>query len=224
MGTTVSSPIMARLDRVSDGSLRDVSFALEEGGSAKILLASEDRKNELLAALTGLRRPGAGSVFLLGEDLYALKEKERLRLFQRIGVVPSDGGMISNLKAWENMLLPAWYHRGLTAEQAERPVAEIFDQLGPGESGLKQRMGELPDRLSLYERRVVALARAMLMEPDILIYDFTFTGLERDAAQQLMKLTGEFHGRKAGRVSLYLCPDDAVSARLTADQTITLAH
>jgi len=79
-------------------------------------------------------------------------------------------------------------------------------------------------QLSLYERRVVALARAMLMEPDILIYDFTFAGLERDAAQQLMKLTGEFHGRKAGRVSLYLCPDDAVSARLAADSTITLTQ
>jgi len=120
--------------------------------------------------------------------------------------------------------LPAWYHRGLTAEQAERPVAEMFEQLESGEAGLKRRMGELPGQLSLYERRVVALARAMLMEPDILIYDFTFAGLERDAAQQLMKLTGEFHGRKAGRVSLYLCPDDAVSARLAVDNTITLTQ
>ncbi len=215
---------MIRFERVTKGPVRNLSFDLESGGTAKILFDSEDRKNLLFGLLAGLQRPEAGKVLFFGEDLFAHEEKERLALFRRIGVVPAHGGLISNLKAWENLLLPAWYHRGLTAEQAERPVAEIFDQLGPGEAGLKQRMGELPGQLSLYERRVVALARAMLMEPDILIYDFTFAGLERDAAQRLMKLTGEFHGRKAGRVSLYLCPDDAVSARLAADSTITLTQ
>jgi predicted ABC-type transport system involved in lysophospholipase L1 biosynthesis ATPase subunit len=215
---------MIRFERVTKGPVRNLSFDLESGGTAKILFDSEDRKNILFGLLAGLQRPESGKVLFFGEDLFTHEEKERLALFQRIGVVPAHGGLISNLKAWENLLLPAWYHRGLTAEQAERPVAEIFDQLEPGEAGLKQRMGELPGQLSLYERRVVALARAMLMEPDILIYDFTFTGLERDTAQRLMKLTGEFHGRKAGRVSLYLCPDDAVSARLMADQTINLAH
>lgn len=215
---------MVRFESVTKGPVRNLSFDFESGGTAKILFDSEDRKNILFGLLAGLQRPEAGKVLFFGEDLFAHEEKERLALFQRIGVVPAHGGLISNLKAWENLLLPAWYHRGLTADQAERPVAEIFDQLGPGETGLKQRMGELPGQLSVYERRVVALARAMLMEPDILIYDFTFTGLERDAAQRLMKLTGEFQGRKDGRVSLYLCPDDAVSARLVADSTITLTQ
>ena len=215
---------MIRFDHVTKGPVRNLSFDLERGGTAKILFDSEDRKNLFFGMLAGRQRPEAGKILFFGEDLFAHAENERLALFRRIGVVPADGGMISNLKAWENLLLPAWYHRGLTAEEAERPVAEIFEQLEPGEAGLKRRMGELPGQLSLYERRVVALARAMLMEPDILIYDFTFAGLERDAVQQLMKLTGEFHGRKAGRVSLYLCPDDAVSARLAADSTITLTQ
>ena len=215
---------MIRFDHVTQGPVRNLSFDLDRGGTAKILFDSEDRKNQFFRLLAGRRRPETGKILFFGEDLFARAEDERVALFQRIGVVPADGGMISNLKAWENLLLPAWYHRGLTAAQAERPVAAIFEQLGEGEAGLKQRMGELPDKLSLYERRAVALARAMLMEPDILIYDFTFAGLDRDAAQQLMKLTGEFHGRKAGRVSLYLCPDDAVSARLAADSTITLTH
>jgi phospholipid/cholesterol/gamma-HCH transport system ATP-binding protein len=213
---------MIRFDHVTQGSVRNLSFDLDRGGTAKILFDSEDRKNLFFGMLAGRQRPETGKILFFGEDLFAHGENERLALFQRIGVVPADGGMISNLKAWENLLLPAWYHHGLTAQQAERPVAAIFEQLGEGEAGLKQRMGELPDKLSLYERRAVALARAMLMEPDILIYDFTFAGLERDAAQRLMKLTGEFHGRKPGRVSLYLCPDDAVSARLAADSTITL--
>ena len=215
---------MIRFDHVTKGPVRNLSFDLDRGGTAKILFDSEDRKNLFFGMLAGRQRPETGKILFFGDDLFACEEDERLALFRRIGVVPSDGGMISNLKAWENLLLPAWYHHGLMAQEAERPVAEIFEQLDPGEAGLKQRMGELPDRLSLYERRAVALARAMLMEPDILIYDFTFAGLERDAAQQLMKLTGEYHGRKAGRVSLYLCPDDAVSVRLAVDSTITLTQ
>jgi len=215
---------MIRFERVTKGPFHHLSFDIERGGTAKILFDSEDRKSLLFGMLAGLLRPEAGRILFFGEDLFANPENERLALFQRIGVVPADGGMISNLKAWENLLLPAWYHRGMTAREAERPVAEIFEQLEPGEDGLKRRMGELPDRLSLYERRGVALTRAMLMDPDVLIYDFTFAGLERDAAQRLMKLTGEFHGRKAGRISLYLCPDDAVSARLTVDSTFTLTQ
>lgn len=215
---------MIRFERVTKGPLRHVSFDLDSGRSAKILFDSEDRKNNLFSLLTGRQRPEAGKITFFGEDLFAHRENERVALFQRIGVVPADGGMISNLKAWENLLLPAWYHRGLTAPEAEPLVSKIFEQLDPGESGLKRRLGELPDKLSLYERRAVALARAMLMEPDILIYDFISAGLERDAAQRLMQLAGEFHGRKAGRVSLYLCPNDAVSARLTVDHTITMAH
>jgi predicted ABC-type transport system involved in lysophospholipase L1 biosynthesis ATPase subunit len=215
---------MIRFERVTKGPVRHLSFEIQRGGTAKILFDSEDRKNLLFGLLAGLQHPESGRILFFGEDLFAHAENERLALFRRIGVVPADGGMISNLKAWENLLLPAWYHRGLTAEQAERPVAEIFERLEPGEDGLKLRMGELPGELSLYERRVVALTRAMLMEPDILIYDFTFAGMDRDAAQQMMKLTGEFHGRKDGRVSLYLCPDDAVSARLAADNTITLTQ
>ncbi|MBI3778064.1 MAG: ATP-binding cassette domain-containing protein, partial [Gammaproteobacteria bacterium] len=184
---------MIRFERVTQGPVRNLSFDLERGATVKILFDSEDRKNILFGLLAGLRRPDSGKILFFGEDLFAHAENERLALFRRVGVVPADGGLISNLKAWENLLLPAWYHRGLTAEQAERPVAEMFEQLEPGEGGLKQRMGDLPGQLSLYERRAVALARAMLMEPDILIYDFTFAGLDRDAAQQLMKLTGGFH-------------------------------
>lgn len=213
---------MIHFEHVTKGPVRNLSFALDSGSTAKILFDSEDRKNLLFGLLAGRQRPEAGKILFFGEDLFTHGENEREALFRRIGAVPADGGMISNLKAWENLLLPAWYHHGLTAKQAERPVAEIFGRLEPGETGLKRRMGELPDKLSLYERRVVAVARAMLMEPDILIYDFTFAGLERDAAQRLMKLAGEYHGRKPGRVSLYLCPDDAVSARLAVDSTITL--
>jgi len=110
---------MIRFDHVTRGPIRNLSFELDRGGTAKILFDSEDRKNQFFRLLTGRRRPETGKILFFGEDLFAHEEDERVALFQRIGVVPADGGMISNLKVWENLLLPAWYHRGLTAQQAE---------------------------------------------------------------------------------------------------------
>ncbi|MEX2164015.1 MAG: ATP-binding cassette domain-containing protein [Sulfuricaulis sp.] len=215
---------MISFDHVTEGPMRDLSFDLVAGTRAKAIYDSDERRNVFFSVITGLRRPAKGSVIWDGQDIYALEESERLTLFERSGVVPADGGLISNLKAWENLMLPAWYHRGVTAPQAERKVVDLFRQLGMTEAGLRRQMGQLPDQLTMYEKRAVALVRAMLMEPDILIYDSLFTGLDRESSDQIMSVTGEYHGKKPGRISLYLCADDAVSARLTTDQTITLTH
>jgi phospholipid/cholesterol/gamma-HCH transport system ATP-binding protein len=215
---------MIRFENVSVGAVRNLSFTLEAGGAVKILFDSAEQKHPLCAALTGLRRPESGVVVLFGQDIYRLREKDRLAFFQRVGVVPEYGGLISNLKAWENLVLPAWYHRGRAAPDLEREVVTLFGRLGIDEAGLRARMGRLPDQLTLQDRRAVALVRAMLLEPEVLIYDFVFAGLERDAAERMMRLAREFHGARPGRISLYLCPDDATSARLPADRTITLVH
>jgi predicted ABC-type transport system involved in lysophospholipase L1 biosynthesis ATPase subunit len=215
---------MIRFDRVRGETFGEISFELTANATGKIIFASQEQKNELFGVLTGLRRPRAGEARLLGQNLHALEETERLACFRRIGVVPEDGGLISNLKAWENLVLPVWYHHSQSAREVESDVVKIFGRLGQDEDGLRRWMGQLPDRLTLHEKRSVALARAMLMRPEIMIYDSIFAGLERAAAQRLMDLTREYHAGKEGQVSLYLCADDAMSARLAADYTITLTH
>lgn len=213
---------MIRFDRVRAGSIRDLSFQLGKGASAKILFESQDRKNELFRVLAGLHRPQSGVISVFGDELYTQQEKTRLSCFQHIGVVPEEGGLISNLKAWENLVLPVWYHRHLGLPEAEQEILKIFSRLDEDEKSLHGWLGSLPDRLALHQKRMVALGRAMLMQPKIMIYDFTFTRLEREAAQRLMRLTQEFHADNADRISLYLCPDDALSAHLMTDHSIDL--
>lgn len=215
---------MIRFDRVGNGSIKDLTFEFRKGATAKFLLDSQDRKKELFPIFAGLHRPSSGEVFVFGENLYDLRERNRLSCFQRIGMVPEEGGLISNLKAWENLVLPAWYHRGLRPPDVEQEVLKIFARLDQDEKSLREWLGLLPDQLLLQQRRAVAVARAMLMQPDIMIYDFTFTRLERQEARRLMQLTQEFHAEKQGRISLYLCPDDETSARLTTDHTIALTQ
>jgi ABC-type transporter Mla maintaining outer membrane lipid asymmetry ATPase subunit MlaF len=213
-----------RAQQLSTRSVRDLSFAVAPGSVCKLLVSSRDRRNELVALLTGLAPPASGRLWILGEDLYGLDEAHRIALFQRVGVVVEDGGLITNLKAWENILLPSMYHHGKTAADVEPQVIALFQELYPGEQDLQRLMGKLPDHLTLYEKRLVALVRAFLLDPELMLYDFLVAGVDRDSAARLLAATERFHAARPGRVSVYLCGDDAASARIKADQTIELEH
>lgn len=216
-----AAPVLS-LENVSIGPLRGLSFALPPGQAARLTIASQDAKSALFALLAGHRAPEAGTIRLFGEDLYALPDEARAPLYRCAGFVPEQGGLISNLKAWENLLLPAAYHQGLDAAAAEARVAALWREADPDGADLRETMGKLPDRLTAFERRVVALIRALLPQPDLLVYDFLSSGLDTGAAARLYALTQRFHGEKPGRVSVYLCADDAASARLPADITLRL--
>lgn len=207
------------LEDVTVGPLHGLSLTLAPGQSARLTMMSYDAKSALFALLAGARAPDAGTARLFGQDLYRAPDSARLALLRRIGFVPELGGLISNLKAWENLLLPAAYHQGLDAAAAEARVQALWRAAEPGTADLRATMGKLPDRLSAYERRLVALLRAMLPGPELLVYDFLSAGLEAGAAARLYALTERFHREQPGRASLYLCADDAPSAALPVDIT-----
>ncbi len=211
---------MIRFDAVSHGSLRSVSFEIAAGEAVGLVVPSTDRKNEVMRLLSGLEPPRTGAVYFFGQSLWGLTPADRIRLYRRVGIVPEGGGLISNLKVWENILLPAAYHDGRSADSAEGEVVAVFRGLGFTDADTARLMGRLPDALPVYERRLAALSRAMLTDADVLIYDYLFTGLEPAGANRLADMTAAFHGRKAGRVSLYVSPDDRLSERLRTDRTI----
>ncbi len=216
-----AAPVLG-LEGVSVGPLHGLSLALMPGQSARLTIASQDAKSALFALLAGHRAPESGTVRLFGEDLYALPDDARVPLYRRAGFVPEQGGLISNLKAWENLLLPAAYHQGLDAAAVETRVVGLWREAETGGTDLGAVMGRLPDRLTAFERRVVALIRALLPQPDLLVYDSLSSGLDEGSAARLYALTQRFHGEKPGRVSVYLCADDAASAKLPADVTLRL--
>jgi predicted ABC-type transport system involved in lysophospholipase L1 biosynthesis ATPase subunit len=207
------------LEGVALGPLHGLSLALAPGQSGQLTVTSHDAKNTLFALLAGAHAPDAGTVRLFGQDLYRMPDDARLALLRRVGFVPELGGLISNLKAWENLLLPTAYHQGLDAAAAEARVQALWRAADPHAADLRATLGKLPDRLSAHERRLVALIRAMLPGPELLVYDFLSAGLEAGVAARLYALTERFHREQPGRVSLYLCADDAPSAALPADIT-----
>ena len=200
----------------------DTSFALPAAARAKIVVTSIDIKDHFTGVLLGRKRPDSGVVQLFGADLYALTEPQRISLFARVGAVPESGGLISNLKGWENALLPAAYHDNKAEVDVEARVTELAMRLGLSRAALARIMSVLPDAMSLFERRVIAMVRALLLDADVMIYDFLLSDITREDALRLLSLSVEAHDIRPDRLSIYVCPDDALSARVAADITIHL--
>jgi ABC-type transporter Mla maintaining outer membrane lipid asymmetry ATPase subunit MlaF len=215
---------MLKFDRVDHGVLRRVSFEIVAGEVCQVSLASEDQKRSFMTLIAGSTPPTVGKVFLFETDLFSVPEKTRLRLFQRIGVVPESGGLIGNLPAWENIILPCCYHLDMAAFEMEEKIKEFSHQMEFDGDDFASLLGRLPDELTTLQRISVSIMRAWLMQPGLLIYEFPYAGLNRDDLKRLLRLTRAYHTREPGRASVYLNPAEGVLSRqIETDKRIRLS-
>lgn len=130
--------------------------------------------------------------------LVVRSESQRAALLKNLGdqagvvIVPHNGGLISNLRVWENIVLPVQYHGIELAGTLEDNVAQLLEQCGLDEAAVSELLLKLPDQLSLYEKRLVGFVRAMLMSPELIIYDSMNEGLSRKELARVVKFDKVF--------------------------------
>jgi ABC-type transporter Mla maintaining outer membrane lipid asymmetry ATPase subunit MlaF len=130
--------------------------------------------------------------------LVVRSESQRSALLQNLGdqpgvvIVPHNGGLISNLRVWENIVLPVQYHGIELAGKLEDNVAQLLEQCGLDEDAVSELLLKLPDQLSLYEKRLAGFVRAMLMGPELIIYDSLNEGLSRKELARVVKFDKVF--------------------------------
>jgi phospholipid/cholesterol/gamma-HCH transport system ATP-binding protein len=212
---------MIRLENIITEHFHSLSLDIKKGSECKVITRSEYENRKLVDIILGLEKPASGRVFLFDKDIYAISEKS-YRLFSMVGAVLKDGGLISNLKVWENIVLPAWYHTGKKPEDMEEKAFQKFKEAGIDTPYLKELMGKLPGPLPVHEKRLIGLIRAMLMEPELMIYDSLFEGLSPDMLNRLMKMTTNFHTEKPGRTSVYITFDEQSTKDLRTDTVLRL--
>ena len=125
-------------------------------------------KGDMLAALYELKPRDGAPLVLFGVDVDALSEEERRRLLGRIGFVPANGGLLSNLNGWENISLPLAYHAPQKLDGAFAEVQALLRELDAVDDAL---LAKLPDDMTPHERRVAAYIRAVLEAPDLLVVE-----------------------------------------------------
>lgn len=195
---------MIELRSVSAGGFREFSLALEPGASCRLQLASRGEVELFLRLLLGTEHPAQGSVLLFGREISGLAEPEALALISRIGLVWPEGGFVSNLKAWENILLPLWYHGDDDAARREDEVIDLLGRLGMHPGRIPAFLGALPGSLPEQERRLLGLARAMMQDAEIMVYAGLFQGMSRQTRELLREQTARHHAGRAQRVSLFV--------------------
>jgi len=196
--------------------LRDISLAIAPGETLVILGESGCGKTVLLKTLIGLVRPQAGEVRFEGNAIGRLGERQLARLRTRYGFVFQGAALFDSLSIHDNIAFPIREHTRVPEEQ----VAEIVDDL-LAEVGLpRSAAAKKPVELSGGMRKRAGLARALALEPPVVLYDEPTTGLDpimTDVIAELILKVGQ-----RGGVTSVVVTHDMHTARKVGDRIIML--
>jgi phospholipid/cholesterol/gamma-HCH transport system ATP-binding protein len=149
-------------------------------GEAVVVSAPPEVGTALLRAIVGLEAPASGEARLLGEAVLSLPRARAEALLARVGYVPRHGALISNLPIRENLALPLRWHRHLTGEAALAGAARAAARFG-----LDGLPALIPPLVSVAARRRAALARATVLDPEVLVLDDPTEDLDPATAAEL---------------------------------------
>lgn len=154
--------------------LREVSFDIRAGESVAIVGESGCGKTVLLKTLVALHRPAAGSIEFDGFSLFKQPEEQLARLRLRFGFVFQLAALFDSLTVFENIAFALREHRPQTEEQLRATVAERIREVGLRPEVAEKRPAEISGGM----RKRVGLARALALDPEVMLYDEPTTGLD----------------------------------------------
>jgi phospholipid/cholesterol/gamma-HCH transport system ATP-binding protein len=166
--------------------LRGISFALDKGTTLAVMGGSGSGKTVLLRIIAGLIRPDAGQVALFGTRIERMREEAMLPLRRRTGFVFQGAALFDSLSVFENVAYPLREHTSLDTGQITERVHRFLSLVGlPGTDDL------LPAELSGGMRKRVGIARALVMEPEVVFFDEPTAGLDPTNARLVAELIAE---------------------------------
>jgi len=162
--------------------LDSISFQLPHGETKALFGVAGSGKSTLLKLAMGLLRPDSGRIFMLGEEVTRMSEQELFELRRRVGIVFQESALFDSLKVYENVAFRLMEER-IPAEEIERRVREVLRFVE-----LERTYDMRPSELSGGMRRRVAIARAIITEPAVLLYDSPTGGLDPVTSNTIVEL------------------------------------
>jgi phospholipid/cholesterol/gamma-HCH transport system ATP-binding protein len=172
-------------------------------------------KSVLIKCIIGLVRPDSGSIRVDGQEVTSLSDKSLSEVRKKFGMLFQAGALFDSLPVWENVGFGLKQHTGLKDEEIKAIAVEKLRLLG-----LRNVEDLMPSELSGGMRKRVSLARAIAMEPEILLYDEPTTGLDPIMADAINDLIVQM--RKKLEVTSIAITHDMVSAYKIADRIAML--
>lgn len=162
-------------------ALDDISFQVEEGEFIAIIGPSGSGKSTLLHSIAGLEKPTSGKVYFYDKDIYKMNKKELTILRrQKIGIIYQFYNLIPTLNVEENIILPIELDR---KKIDTKKLDEIIKFLG-----LEKRKKHLPNELSGGQQQKVAIGRALMINPTIILVDEPTGNLDSKSSEEIMQV------------------------------------
>lgn len=168
--------------------LRGLTLVIRKGEALVILGGSGTGKTVVLKHIVGLLTPDEGRIFIDGKDITNYSENQLLPVRRRVGFLFQGSALFDSMSVFENVAFPLWEHTRLSDEEIETRVHEKLKLVG-----LEGVDWMMPDKLSGGMRKRVALARAIVLEPQALLYDEPTTGLDPITTRWVSKLMRNIH-------------------------------
>ncbi|TXL60705.1 ABC transporter ATP-binding protein [Aeromicrobium terrae] len=175
-----------------------------------ILGPSGTGKSVLIKHLVGLLEPDRGEVLIHGQNIWGISKQERYELRKRFGVLFQDGALFGSMNIFDNVAFPLRKH----TDTSESDIADIvMDSLA--EVGLEQAASKLPSEISGGMRKRAGFARALILGPDIVLFDEPDSGLDPVRTSLLNDVILDMHSRHKG--TYLVVTHDIRTARKVSD-------
>jgi len=195
--------------------LNNVNLTVEKGQTLVVIGRSGCGKSVLLKHMVGLLQPDSGSVFVNGLDIWQLKSTEMDEVRLNMNMVFQGGALFDSLTVGENVGFELIEHYGMSGNELFERVEEALSHVGL--SGIANLM---PSELSGGMRKRVALARAICIKPQIILYDEPTTGMDPITADSINELIRSLHDKL--KVTSIVVTHDMKSAYKIADRIAML--
>lgn len=196
--------------------LRDFNLGLGKGENVAVLGKSGSGKSVLIKCIIGLLKPDGGAINVLGEDVTALDEEALDRLRVKIGFLFQSNALYDSMTVRQNLEFPlrrSWMNVG--AADVDAMVTEALNNVG-----LSETVDMMPAALSGGMRKRIALARTMILKPEIMLYDEPTTGLDPVTGKEISELMVAVQEKY--KTSSLIISHDMKCIRRTADRIVML--
>lgn len=196
--------------------LRDFNLELKKGENVVVLGKSGSGKSVLIKCIIGLIKPNSGEINVLGKSITSLNNIELDEIRVKIGFLFQSNALYDSMTVRENLEFPLRRHKkNLTKEQVQALVTEVLTNVG-----LAHTVDMRPSELSGGMRKRIALARTLILKPEIILYDEPTTGLDPITAREISNLMRDL--AKKYNTSSIIISHDMNCVKAVADRIVML--
>src|SRR5947207_6097536 len=197
--------------KVLDG----IKLKVAKGETVAVLGRSGGGKSVFLKLLIRLQTPDSGSIRIAGQEITKLNEKQLTEVRKKIGFLFQQAALYDSLTVEENVAFPLSRHSEMSVQEQQKRVRELL-----GEVGMDQDREKLPSQISGGMQKRVGLARALALDPEILLFDEPTAGLDPITSAEIGKLIVELKQKR--QMSAVVVTHDVHGANAFSDRMVLL--